>query len=161
MLSVLIALDGSGASDQALSLACELLSGKQARVTLLHVIPRHLIYGKGGPVVAECYDPDAEQIASRELLAAAARRLADAGVGPTLLKEIEVGDPSDLILLAAERDNTALIILGSRGLNAAQRFLLGSVSTKVVSHARCAVLVSHPKESYTPLEVEQGREVTV
>ena len=31
------------------------------------------------------------------------------------------------------------------GLNAAQRFLLGSVSTKVVHHARCAVLIAHPK----------------
>ena len=53
MFKVLVALDGSPASEQALTLARELLAGKQAEVTLFHVIPRHLIYGKGGPVVAE------------------------------------------------------------------------------------------------------------
>ena len=34
-----------------------------------------------------------------------------------------------------------LIAVGTRGLNAAQRALLGSVSTKVVHHAECDVLV--------------------
>jgi nucleotide-binding universal stress UspA family protein len=40
-----------------------------------------------------------------------------------------------------------LIIMGSRGLNAASRFLLGSTSQKVTTHAHCAVLVVRPKGS--------------
>ena len=80
------------------------------------------------------------------------------GIGPTVIKEIEVGDPADLILAAAERDGTDLIVMGSRGLNAAQRFLLGSVSTKVTTHAHCAVLVIHPKAAAEPMVEEQERE---
>lgn len=144
-MKVLIALDGSAASEQALDLARELLCGKQAEITVLHVIPRHLIYGKGGPVVAECYDPDEEHAVSRTLLDSAQARLRAGGVGPTITTEIEVGDPADAILTVAADEGIDLIIMGSRGLTAARRFLLGSVSTKVTTHAPCAVLVAHPK----------------
>lgn len=144
-MKVLIALDGSTASEQTLELAQELLAGRPAEVTVLHVIPRHLIYGKGGPVVAECYDPAEERMVSRTLLDTAATRLSAGGVGPTILAEIEVGDPADAILTVAANEDIDLIIIGSRGLNAAKRFLLGSVSTKVSTHAPCAVLVAHSK----------------
>lgn len=145
MLKVLVALDGSPAAAQALELAAELLAGKEAEATLFHVMPRHLIYGKGGPVVAECYDPAEERASAVALLTGAAERLSGESSALTIKKEIEVGDPADLILAAAARDDMDLIVLGSRGLNAAQRFMLGSVSTKVATHAHCAALVSHPK----------------
>lgn len=154
-MKVLIALDGSTVSEQAMELAQELLAGKSAEVTVLHVIPRHLIYGKGGPIVAECYNPDEEQAISRTLLDGAATRLSAAGVGTTITKEIEVGDPADAILAVAANEEADLIIMGSRGLNAAQRFLLGSVSTKVATHAPCAVLVVHPKAAKVSSESEQ------
>jgi nucleotide-binding universal stress UspA family protein len=144
MLKVLITLDGSSTADQALGVARELLAGKETDVTLLHVIPRHLIYTKAGTVPAESYDPDEEQIVSTILLNAAEHELRTAGVGPTLKKEVHAGDPAEVILTIAEADGVDLIILGSRGLGAARRFLLGSVSTKVTTHAHCAVLVAHP-----------------
>lgn len=162
MLKTLIALDGSVTSEQALTLAGELLGGKETETMLLHVIPRHLIYGKGGPVVAECYDPAEEQTASKALLEASEKTLRESGVGPVIHRDIEVGDPAHLILDAALEEGSDLIIMGSRGLNAAQRFLLGSVSTKVASHAHCAVLVAHPKPEPEPIAVDEGREaVTV
>jgi nucleotide-binding universal stress UspA family protein len=161
-MKVLVALDGSDTSDHGLDLACTLLGGKKATVTLLHVIPRHMIYGRGGPVVAECYDPNEEYEHSRELLFNAEQRLREKGVSGTITKELEIGDPADLILTVAAQDNIDLIILGSRGLNAAQRFLLGSVSTKITTHAHCAVLVAHPKPELLPKEAESlGEAVTV
>ena len=52
------------------------------------------------------------------------------------------GDPADALVRQAEDDGADLIVVGTRGLNAAQRALLGSVSTKVVHHAaKCDVLV--------------------
>jgi len=144
-MKALLAIDGSPSAAQALDLACELLAGKEAEVTLLHVIPRHLIYGKGGPVVAECYDPQEERAHSVDLLETNAQLLKERGIGPTIKKELETGDPADLILAAAEEADVDLIILGSRGLSTVRRFMLGSVSTKVASHAHCAVLVGHAK----------------
>lgn len=51
------------------------------------------------------------------------------------------GDPTDAILDAAERTDADLVIVGSRGEGPTKRLLHGSVSTKVLHHAPCAVLV--------------------
>lgn len=51
------------------------------------------------------------------------------------------GPPSTVILEEAEAWRADLIVLGSHGYSAWKRFLLGSVSQAVVSHARCSVEV--------------------
>ena len=146
-MNVVIALDGSLNSRHALDFASQLLAGREASVLLLHIIPEHVIYGKAGAAPAEVYDMPKERAASMELLDQSARRLAEMDIGPAIEKQVGVGDPADLILTAATDRNADLIVLGSRGLNTAQRFLIGSVSTKVSTHARCAVLVVHPRAS--------------
>lgn len=143
-MNVLMAIDGSPSSRYALELASTLLTGREVSVLLLHIIPEHLIYGKGGVAPAEVYDMPKERAASMELLDQSAQRLRELSVGPTIEKQVGIGDPAELILSAAKDRKTDLIVLGSRGLNTAQRFLIGSVSTKVSTHAHCAVLVVHP-----------------
>lgn len=51
------------------------------------------------------------------------------------------GYPADVIITEAKSIQADLIIIGSKGLQGIQRFLLGSVSRKVVRHAPCSVLV--------------------
>lgn len=51
------------------------------------------------------------------------------------------GDPADMLVQVAKDEGADLIVVGTRGLNLAQRAVLGSVSTKVVHHAECDVLV--------------------
>ena len=51
------------------------------------------------------------------------------------------GSPRPVILDEAESWGTDLIVLGSHGYGALKRFLLGSVSQAVVSHAKCSVEV--------------------
>jgi nucleotide-binding universal stress UspA family protein len=51
------------------------------------------------------------------------------------------GDPDKEILRAAESLGVGLIVMGSRGLGAISRMLIGSVSDSVVRHAHCPVLV--------------------
>jgi nucleotide-binding universal stress UspA family protein len=41
----------------------------------------------------------------------------------------------------AAKQHADLIVMGAKGLGAIDRFLLGSVSTRVVQHANCSVLV--------------------
>lgn len=53
--------------------------------------------------------------------------------------------PAAAILRTAEVVEADLIVVGSRGLNAGQRFLRGSVSTRVANHARTNVLVVHER----------------
>jgi nucleotide-binding universal stress UspA family protein len=146
MFKVLVAVDGSAASKQMLEFTRGLLAQKDTTVTLFHVIPQHLIYGRA-VVPAEVYDLTAERAASTKLLEDSAQLLQAGGVGPTIEHHVAVGDPADLILTAASTMDADMIIMGSRGLNAASRFLIGSTSTKVTIHAHCAVLVVHAKES--------------
>jgi nucleotide-binding universal stress UspA family protein len=52
-----------------------------------------------------------------------------------------LGNPADVIVQEAEESGADLIVVGTRGLNAARRLVMGSVSTNVVHHAPCDVLV--------------------
>jgi len=62
--------------------------------------------------------------------------------------QILPGSPRAAILDEAENWGADLIVVGSHGYRAWQRFLLGSVSQSVVSHAKCSVEVVRcsPKE---------------
>jgi nucleotide-binding universal stress UspA family protein len=53
-----------------------------------------------------------------------------------------LGPPKKVILDEADEWEADLIVLGSHGYTAWERFLLGSVSQNVVSHAKCSVEVA-------------------
>ena len=54
---------------------------------------------------------------------------------------LEVGDHAQVIIDTANKEGYDLIIMGSRGLSLFKDLLLGSVSFKVMHHARCPVMV--------------------
>jgi nucleotide-binding universal stress UspA family protein len=77
---------------------------------------------------------------SRAIHQAAESALREAGLQVTSL--IEEEDPKLLLIAEAERWKADSIFVGARGLNRIERFLLGSVSTAVVSRAHCSVEVA-------------------
>lgn len=56
-------------------------------------------------------------------------------------KRLVFSVPLDSIVEAAEKGNHDLIVLGSRGLGATRRFLLGSVSDDVSHVAKSSVII--------------------
>ncbi len=56
-------------------------------------------------------------------------------------RRVEEGYAADRIVEVAEEGDYDLIVIGSRGLSPLGRFLLGSVSDRVVHHAHCSVTV--------------------
>jgi nucleotide-binding universal stress UspA family protein len=56
-------------------------------------------------------------------------------------RKVVEGYPADEICKLATSGKYDLIMLGSRGLNVVARFLVGSVSDRVVHHAPCTVAV--------------------
>jgi nucleotide-binding universal stress UspA family protein len=54
---------------------------------------------------------------------------------------IESGLPKKIILEKAESFDADLIVVGSQGQGAFSRFLLGSVSQYVATHAKCSVMI--------------------
>jgi nucleotide-binding universal stress UspA family protein len=54
---------------------------------------------------------------------------------------VEAGDAADEILLTAKKYDADIIVVGYKGYGKEGRFLLGSVTDKVVRHASTSVLV--------------------
>jgi nucleotide-binding universal stress UspA family protein len=53
----------------------------------------------------------------------------------------ESPSPAEAIVEYAEKHGIDLIVIGNKGAGAVERFLIGSVSSKVVSHSPCSVMV--------------------
>ncbi len=125
---ILLAVDGSKSSDMALHfLLRELKPAKKGaiEVTVLYALPpfAYSDIAVKGISLAHCY---------ADKLAAAGYRVHEAYVP---------GDPADVIVAAAKRRKADLVVAGAKGLSAVGRFLLGSVSTKLVRHCPCSILV--------------------
>src|ERR671914_2561154 len=137
---ILLAIDGSDESKLATEAATELSKGTGSQVHLVYVLPTpaqligHHLYTDE---VRESLIGGAERDAETFLKAQAEQIGSDGGkVADTHLRS---GDPDKEILRAAEALGVGLIVIGSRGLGAITRTLVGSVSDSVVRHAHCPV----------------------
>jgi nucleotide-binding universal stress UspA family protein len=82
-------------------------------------------------------EPDAKW--QQEALAEAKALLAESGIEAR--GAAPVGRAAGEIVRLAKESGADLIVLGARGLNPVKRLVLGSVSTNVLHHAPCDVLV--------------------
>ncbi len=64
--------------------------------------------------------------------------------------KILAGRPKAAILDEARAWEADLVVVGSHGMSGVERFLLGSVSLAVASHAHCSVEIVRPKEPRQP-----------
>ena len=70
---------------------------------------------------------------------AGGRRLRDLGIEAALAEP--VGEPAPEIERVAEEGGYDTVVVGSRGLSGLERFLVGSVSEHVATHAHATVVV--------------------
>jgi len=131
---ITLATDGSVASAQALEFVLTKFqlnssTGKGRRVPI-HVSVIHVMPFIKYPGLKE---------AGHKLIERSVRKLIKAGF--TAEPVCQLGRPAEEIMKVASKHHADLIVMGAKGLGAIARFLLGSVSTRVVQHANCAVLV--------------------
>ena len=134
--NILVAYDGSLNSRRALDVAVEIAKCAQARVHLVYAydkIPSFL----GEPNLQELVDK--VLIAAREMVESAAAQLKAEYIRVTT--NVLEGPPAEAILDVAEAEKFDLIVMGSRGLGRLQGLLLGSVSDRVLHHAKIPVLI--------------------
>lgn len=136
---ILVAYDGSKASEKALQQAIKLTGSKQGtRLTVANVSARSSLLVAGlGFVPPEGYLDSVQEYekALQERVKAEIAELPYANiVGLT-------GKPATAILDYAHDNYCDLIVMGSRGLGAIQEWMLGSVSHHVVQKARIPVLI--------------------
>ena len=140
---VLLATDGSPASDRAARMAVE-LSNKLGFA--LHVICVESVDAYGLPEYA-VYAPDTQgylretfELLARERLDEEAAKIEEAG-GEIAEVHAAFGRPDAEIVRLAEELNAGLVVLGSRGFGDLRRAVVGSVSLSVVRQAHGPVLV--------------------
>ena len=133
-MKILLAYDGSESAKHALERAAELASSNGHKLSVVTVAEPLPQFGRAGVMMV----PEEEQERLYELSDAMAA-LRDKGVQAHAVER--KGDAAEMIIDEAEKEHVDTIVMGHRGLNDVQRWLLGSVSSKVVEHAPCDVLV--------------------
>ena len=142
-MKILLAVDGSAYSDEAIE---EVLrrpwpSKSEVKVITAAEIPT-IVGAEPWALQPEYFDQLEKSVreAAKAVLDSALVRLRSIEDKTlTITSEIIEGPPRQVIVEEAERWGADLIIMGSRGLGAWNRLLLGSVSSAVVHHAKCSV----------------------
>jgi nucleotide-binding universal stress UspA family protein len=141
---IMVAFDGSKDATNAVRLAASLSKEFGADLIVAHVFGSPsvgLSAASGMPLPDYSELEDAAKAAAQKTLAIGVQIAADSGVqAKGELKEA----PSvvEALVEDAEREKVDLIVVGTRGMTGFKKLIMGSVSSGLVSHAHCAVLVS-------------------
>jgi nucleotide-binding universal stress UspA family protein len=144
MKRLLVAYDGSDASTKAIDMAVQ-CSTHDDELVLLTVIPAALVESTFTNMLLPTIDlstvvtPGTFKEKAMENLGKIAKELE--GKLSKVDVAVEAGDPADEILLIAKKYDSDIILIGYKGYGKEGRFLLGSVTDKVVRHASRSVLV--------------------
>ena len=159
-MRIVVAVDGSIASDRACELAARLNLPADAQIRVVAVMDDGPA-GGGIDWHADLPDagsgPEGERAHLAIALETATRSLTDAGrqhVDAVLLR----GEPAQAIIDEAVEWKADLVMVGHRGRGAVASMLLGSTSSKVAEHAPCPVLVVREPKLGSALLAEDGSE---
>ena len=139
---ILLATDGSEEARQAAQAAAELSKETGSVVHIAYVVPSlaelrgHHVYSR--EVMRSIFDQAEGE--ARSFLEEQAEVLGASG-GKVAKTHLRTGEPDKEIVRLSEELGVGTIVIGSRGLGAVSRALMGGVSESVVRHAHCPVFV--------------------
>ena len=136
--TILVAIDGSTEAEWALKKGIEIAKRNNASLLFVHIIDTRTF------AMVEAYDRTIAEKADKlatELLESYQDLALQAGI-VNVQYEIEFGSPKVRIPKdIAKKHKVDLIICGATGMNAVERFFIGSVSEHITRYANCDVLV--------------------
>lgn len=133
--TILVAFDGSDQAQKAFAFALEMAAKFQSKLLVLGVIrlPEPAISVEIHAMLDRGQEHFKEEFSKLEREAAAA--------GVRFNSLVAVGHPAEQIVRHAEDSHVDLIVMGRRGTTRATRWILGSVSERVLRYAHCPVTV--------------------
>ena len=151
---ILVAVDGSESSSRAAKVALDLAEKLKAELTVLHAITPIASYyrsslasGAGAiapPPISQKEIDDYYAYAKRVAIGIAGQTVAEAEKRHVKIKTDfpeAVSSVVETIVGHGEKEHADLIVVGTRGLGGFKKMLIGSVSSGIISHAACPVLV--------------------
>lgn len=139
---ILVPTDGSAKADLAVQEGVRLAKALNAEMVAFHVVPE--IPAILTPYAARIGDSVRGIVEELEASGAEVLKNVEKNYGEegfNLQTKIAHGDAAAQICSEAREGRYDLIVIGSRGLGEIKGFLLGSVSSRVVRHAGCSVLI--------------------
>lgn len=142
---IMVAVDGSPESENALDKAVETAKRNSAELLIVHVVDNRN-YTMG--VVS--FDIEAggeETTVMHDALATYQKKATDHGV-KKVITELVTGSPKELLAKELPKEyQIDLIFCGQSGMNRMERIMMGSVSQFIIREASCDVLVVRSKEN--------------
>jgi nucleotide-binding universal stress UspA family protein len=141
-MKILLAVDGSVHSDAAVEEIVKRPWPPESEVKVITVVEMPVVMVEPWALSPDYFEKMEKAVrgAAEDVIKRAMAKLniiADKTL--KISTEIIEGSPRQVIVDEAEKWHADLIVLGSRGLGAWNRLLLGSVSSGVVHHAKCSV----------------------
>jgi nucleotide-binding universal stress UspA family protein len=149
-MRILLAVDGSKFSDAAVEEVARRPWPDGSELEIVSVYEPPALPTTETWVLPQHYYEEMEKASqeqAREAINQAIERLRAAQSNLRINSEIARGYPADVILDRANRWPADLIVVGSHGYSGLKRFLLGSVSQNVSSHAKCSVEIVRAKDT--------------
>lgn len=139
-MKILVPVDGSKYSMEGVRIAADYAKAKGAKVLLMTVVP--FVAGMDLEISAVKWEKLRSEMkeAGEDALEKARFYLKSESVAAQTILSTATNVAEEIISVV-EKEKVDLIIIGSRGLTGAKRFMLGSTATKVVSHCPCSVYV--------------------
>lgn len=157
---ILLPVDFSGRCRGAARYVEALASRFDSEVTVLHVLPpphyEFSVLEVGGTVLNDLYAARMQQ-ARQDLDAVLTQELAGVRVERVLLE----GDPARKIVEYAHENKVDLVVMPTHGYGPFRRFILGSVTAKVLHDAECPVWTGVHLEEAPPIERIAFRNILV
>ena len=138
---ILVPMDGSPLSDQAVDYAATLAKAVGARVTLIMVTSPFpaLLYSPGFVALPDSYVEELDAAAAAAL--AREKQVVAAKGVPCEAIQVEHEQVYQAIIDAARNKGCDLIVMASHGRRGVAAVVLGSQTTKVLTHSKIPVLV--------------------
>ncbi|TPV96078.1 MAG: universal stress protein [Myxococcales bacterium FL481] len=135
--TVLVPFDFSDASKNALRVATRFVH-RPEQLLVVHAMAPLPVTAPGA--VWSTYD----EAGAAKQLEQTLREAVDALELGDVRTKVVLGEAAEGVLDVAANEDCGLIVISTHGYTGFKRFLLGSVASRVVQHASCAVLVLRP-----------------
>ena len=146
---ILVAIDGSAESDAAVRWAAHEAAMRHAPITLLHVVVPVVTSWPVRSLQAEFNEWQEDN--ARQVIEDAEKTLrADVGAAAVSDLHSQIEHAHVVPALVSASKDAEMVVVGSRGLGAVGRAVLGSTSGGLVRHAHCPVAVIHADEAQAP-----------
>lgn len=132
---ILVCCDGSKYSEKAIKSACDVAKKYDSEIAFIYVIDKTI---KSDVFAGSEYTKILRKY-GQETLERAQKIAETYGIRPNIL--MKEGNVANEIIKYSKASKTDLIIVGSKGLGAVLKFMLGSVSSKIANHSFCSVLI--------------------